>query len=450
MKKTICSEMTHSFDQYFACGHSNLRIKTVGKSAKTFIVRGKGSRVWDADGKQYIDYIGAMGPSILGHRHPEVMKTIHNCLDSIPTVLGSGEMFTQADVELGKKIVRHITCAEKIKLCVTGSDAVQTAIRLARAYTGRPLFIRFNHQYHGWPDNVLGGAFDPASSGRPHPKYDLDDLTESLHITNGMSPGAAQESFVLPWNNLEILEQTLKKYSDEIALVHFESLFCNNFCLLPKPGFLKRVKELCSYYGVLVSFDEIITGFRVGLGGAQELFGVTPDMATLGKAIGGGLPLSAVVGRAEIMDQFQSGDVLGPGTFNGFPLAVAAACKTIDVLERNQGAVYKQIAEIQNCLTSGLLDIAASFGINLNIPSATGMFYTAFGIRPDKELFDQNDLSDLNYRQILRFTGRMGQAGILSVANGRWHVSAAHTKEDVNTTLEAAYKVMQGMQSKRQ
>ena len=296
---------------------------------RVFIVRAEGSHIWDVDGNEYIDYQGGLGPNILGHRHPEYVQALKDQLDTSAPCLGSGLFHTLDDIEVAEKLVKHIPCAERVKFCLSGSEAVQMAIRLSRAYTGRPYFIRFGGHYHGWFDNVLGGMVDPNPKGKPFPFYDPNaNPGTDPYFTKGRAAGTEKESFVLPWNDLAVLEDTLKKYGDEVAMIHFEALVVNHGALEPRPGFLEKVRELCTKYGIVMSIDEVITGFRMGLDGAQGHYGVTPDIATFGKAMAGGLPFSAVVGKAEIMEQLRDRTVLGPGTFNGNPLGMRAVLAT--------------------------------------------------------------------------------------------------------------------------
>ncbi|MEW6262862.1 MAG: aspartate aminotransferase family protein [Thermodesulfobacteriota bacterium] len=450
MKSEKSQALTQRFNQLYPGGHTNYRVPLYATQHRVFVDRAMGSRVWDVDGNEYIDYIGAMGPTILGHRHPEYVQALKECLDGYPTALGSGILFSEDDVMVAEKLIKHVPCAEKVKFCVTGSEAVQMAIRLARAYTGRPYFIRFSGHYHGWLDNVLGGQVRPESEGRPFAWDDpnSDPFTDYCY-TQGKAKGAVEESFLLPWNDLDRLEKTISRYGEEIALIHFEPLVCNHFCLMPKPGFLERVRELCTRHGIVMSFDEVITGFRLGLSGAQGYFGVTPDMATLGKALAGGLPFSAVVGKAEIMNLLEEQKVLGPGTFNGYPLGMKAARATIEILERDDGAAYKRLDEIQNLLTQGLADLAQKHGLPLLIQGATGVFFTMFGLKKDAVAYTDQDLESLDFDRYFVWWLGMQDEGILTLVGGRWYPSIAHTREDVARTLEAAERVMSSLPSSK-
>jgi glutamate-1-semialdehyde 2,1-aminomutase len=443
MKNQKSVELTQKFNQLYPCGHSNFRVPLQATENRLFIERAQGSRLWDVDGNEYIDYLGAMGPSILGHRHPEYVEALKDFMDVQSVAVGSGVLFSEDDIQVAEKVVRHVPCAEKVKFCVTGSEAVQLAIRLARAYTGRPYFIRFGGHYHGWMDNVLGGMVDPTPRGKPFAVDDPDsDPLQDTAYTSGKAAAAVEESFLLPWNDFDALENTLAKYGQAVAIIHFEAPVCNHFCLMALPGFLERIRELCNEHGIVMSLDEVITGFRLGLDGAQGYFGVTPDISTLGKALAGGLPFSAVVGKSEILDQLEQGKVLGPGTFNGYPLGMRAALAALKILERDDGAAYRELDVVQARLMEGLKELAKKHGLPMLIQGARGVFFTMFGLEADSVLYTDEELKSLDFLRYLNFWAGMQQEGVITMAGGRWYPSIAHTVSDVDRTLEAADRVM--------
>ncbi len=443
MKNQRSTELTQRFNQLYPCGHSNFRVPLQVTENRVFIQRAEGSRLWDVDGNEYIDYLGAMGPSILGHRHPEYVEALKDLLDNRSVVIGSGVLFSEDDIQVAEKVVQHIPCAERVKFCVTGTEAVQLAIRLARAYTDRPYFIRFGGHYHGWMDNVIGGMVDSSPRGKPFALDDPNsDPLQDTAYTGGKGAAAVQESFLLPWNDLDALENTIGKYGREIAVIHLEALVCNHFCLMPLPGFLERIRELCTEHGIVMSLDEVITGFRLGLDGAQGYFGITPDLATFGKALAGGLPFSAVVGKAEILDQLQQGKVLGPGTFNGYPLGMRAALATLKILERDHGAAYRELDVVQTRLMEGLKDLAKKHGLPMLIQGVRGVFFTLFGLQPGSVIYTDEELQALDFGRYLNFWAGMQREGVITMAGGRWYPSIAHTISDTDQTLEAADRVM--------
>jgi len=444
MKITSNRELTKRFNQLYPCGHSNYRVPIEVAENRVFLQRAEGGRVWDVDGNEYIDYLGAMGAGILGHRHPEYIQALQAYMEERSLAVGSGVLYSEDDIAVAEKLTQHIPCAEKVKFCLSGTEAVQMAIRLARAYTNRQHFIRFDGHYHGWMDNVLGGMVNRSPDGKPFAYHDSGSKAhQDFAFTHGRAKGALEESFLLPWNDIEALENTLKKYGEEIALIHFEAMVCNHFCMMPRPGYLERMRELCNEYGIVMSIDEIITGFRIGLDGAQGYFGVTPDLATLGKSMAGGLPCSAVVGKTEIMDQLHDGKVLGPGTFNGYPIGMHAVRTTLEILEKDEGAAYRHLDTIQLLLTEGLNNLAIKHGLRLKIQGATGVFYTLFGVETESDIYTDDDLKGFDYRMNKGFWTEMQKERVIFFsAGGRWWPSIAHTRADALETLEAADRVM--------
>ena len=446
MKNEKNLEFTCRFDKAYPGPHSNLRANLQLTPTKVFIIRGKGGRVWDVDGNEYIDFLNAAGPTLLGHGHPEFVQALKNHLETMAPSIGTGILCTPIDVEVAEKIERYVPCAEKIKFCVSGTEAVQMAIRLARAYTKRPLFIRFEGHYHGWSDNVLGGALDEeaiqafrkrkGNLRKPFGRQSMNDVGG----TEGREPGAFEQSLLLPWNDPEVLEAVLEQYGDEVAMIHMEPILVNHGCLPPLPGYLEKIRELCTRYGIVMSFDEVITGFRVGLGGAQAQLGVTPDLATFGKAIASGLPLSAVAGKQEILNLLQDGTVLSPGTFNGYPLGLAGSLATISILEKDHGAIYREIDRLQKRLMEGLKGISFRRGIPFLIQGPRGVFV----MWPvDKQAaYTEQDLSGLNWALLEKFVGLLAQEGVLTMFIGRWYISAGLTDRDVDHALEAADRAM--------
>jgi len=422
--------LTRDFNEVFPSAHSTNALPT---DLRIFQAYAKGSRFWDVDGNEYVDYTGALGPNILGHCHSEYIHALKSHLDKKPVCSGSSYIYSEDDVILGKKILKHIPCAEKVKLCVSGSEAVQQAIRLARAYTGRQYYLKFGGHYHGWIDNIYGGKPDPAPSGRPFPLFD----TKS---TLGMSKNSMSEGLMIPWDDIEALEETLAHYADDIAIIIMEAI-CEAGTLTPRLGYLERIRELCDRYGIVMCFDEIITGFRVGLSGAQGLFGVTPDICTLGKALGGGLPISAIAGKADILGQFTDAKVKGGGTFNGNPLCVRGARSTIEILERDNGSAYVEMDRVQSLLMKGIDEIARRRGVPLRVQGPVGVFMTYFGADPDKRLFTASDMPDFDSELTVRFYESMLKHGVYTLC-GRWFSSIAHTEQDNEQVLQVFDQVL--------
>lgn len=416
-------------------GQTNLREPL--RETPLFFVKGRGAHLWDVDGNEYIDLLNGAGPGVLGHSHPEYIRSLKRQLD-VFYYLGSGLCETEMEIELAEKMSRHVPCAEQVRFCVTGSEAVQLAIRLARAHTKRRVFIRFEGHYHGWLDNVLGGVVDDRPAGRPFPveNFEIDHVLG----TEGRDPEIFKQSFLLPWNDIQALERVLEKYGEEVAMIHMEPILCNGGGCMPRPGYLERVRELCDRYGIVLCFDEVITGFRTGLGGAQARLGVTPDLATFGKAMAGGLPMSAVAGKKKILDLLRDRKVVGAGTFNGYPLGVAAALATIRILEKGDGAVYRRIDRLQARMTHGLKEISERRGVPALIQGPRGVFFYLFSEK--EEARSVRDLTDVDWRKQVRFYNKLSEAGVLLMFFGRWYVSSALTDDDVDTVLEATDRTL--------
>jgi len=413
--------------------HSNLRKPL--SAYPYFILKGRDAHLWDVDGNEYIDFMCAAGPAILGYSNAEYAECLKDQIDTLYCLVSGGAQ-NPMELDLAGTFIRHVPCAEKVRFCLSGTEAVQLAIRLSRAYTGRQYFIRFEGHYHGWLDNVLGGLANNRTDGRP---FAVESDQDSLY-TQGRARGAFDESFLLPWNDAEVLARTLERYGKEVAMILMEPILCNGGCCPPRPGYLEKVRELCTEHGVVLCFDEVITGFRVGLGGAQAQLGVTPDIATFGKALAGGLPMGAVAGRKQIMDYLLDRRVIGAGTFNGYPLGVASSLVTLRILERDDGASYLKIDRLQKRLMDGLRQIMTSRGLPTLIQGPRGVFYHDF---LDKDVaYSVRDLAGGDADKQGRFRTLMSEEGILLMWRGRWYVTPAHSDADVDRALEAAEKAV--------
>ncbi len=432
-----------------------------------FLERAEGLHYFDADGNRYIDFILSMGPAIWGYGDAAYKDAIRRQLDRLPAI-SSGASQCALEVELAERIVEHVPCAEWVRFGISGSEAVQLAVRLARAYSGRPYVLRFFGHYHGWLDGVFGGVpaevpgseandtpddmgaddngLDPAGGGSIEAEAGPSDLPVAItsdadpYLSEGLAPGAISNSLMIPWNDLTAFEATLAAHSDHIALVLMEPILCNYGCCPPRPSYLEGVRELCSKHGVLLCFDEVITGFRVALGGAQAALGVTPDLATFGKALAGGFPLSAVAGRADVLQLLRDNRVLGPGTFNSFPPSLAAAVHTIDTLAANDGACYRVVEARQRQLSDGLAAICADRGRPCLLQGPLGVIYFDF---VDKSVaYVPEDLAERDAAEFERFRAFWGEEGVLMGGGGRLFISPNHTEEDIEQALAAADRAM--------
>jgi glutamate-1-semialdehyde 2,1-aminomutase len=408
-----------------------------GGFAPRFMVRAEGAHMWDADGKEHIDYVLSAGPLIFGHSNPEFIATLKNQLDTIWALNSTVFQQSALEVEVAEKFVELVPCAEKVHFNPTGSETVQLVIRLARAYTGRRYFIRFEGHYHGWFDNILGGAVNEQPADRPFPVDSKGSLT-----TEGRDAAALEQSFLLPWNDIEALEKVLEKYGPEVAMIIMEPILCNSGCCPPKPGYLEKVRQLCTRYGIVLCFDEVITGFRVDLHSAQGLFGVTPDIGVFGKAMAGGLPLAAFAGKREIMDFLLEKRVASGGTFGRYPLGLAATLASMKLVEKDHGAFYKKIDSLQKPLMDGLREISKKRGIPMFIQGTRGAFITRFIDLDNEVAYSVRDFAAVDTQKERRWAELMAEEGIILMFGGRFYISSAHTETDVQRTLECADRVM--------
>lgn len=428
------AELLERAKRVLAGAHTNL---PGAGFAPRFMVKGEGAHLWDADGKEYIDFVLSAGPLIFGHSEPLLIQALKDQLDTLWSLNSTVYQQSALEVELAEKFVRHVPCAEKFHSNPTASETVQMVIRLARAYTGRRRFIRFEGHYHGWFDNIMGGAVSGADTGRPFPRENRQALE-----AEGKYAADMEQSFLLPWNDADILEEVLNKYGEEVAMVIMEPILCNAGCCPPRPGYLERVRQLCSEFGVVLCFDEVITGFRVAINSAQGWLGVTPDVATFGKAVAGGLPLAAFAGKSDLMDLLLEKKVVSGGTFGRYPLGLAAALASIRILESDDGAFYRKIDHIQKQLTDGLKEISQRLGIPMFIQGTRGVFITRF-METDREVaYTVTDFAGVDTQKERRWAELMAEEGIILMFGGRFYISSAHTGADVDRTLDGAERVM--------
>jgi glutamate-1-semialdehyde 2,1-aminomutase len=287
-------------------------------------------------------------------------------------------------------------------------------------------------------DNVLGGLIHDNPVENPFPYEGKEDPMG----TEGRDPSAFEQGFRLPYNDIELLEKVLERWGDQIAMVLVEPIQAAS-CISPRPGYLDRVKELCRHYGIVFCFDEVVTGFRVALGGAQELLGVSPDLAIYGKALAAGIPVAAIAGRSELMDLFLNGRVVGAGTFNGYPLGVSAALATLRILERDGGAIYRRVDRAQAKLMEGLHRIFQNQGVPVLIQGVRGLFVIHF-INKD-EVYSVRELKDADMSKPKELRIQLANEGVLIMWGGRWYITGAHTDADVAETLECAEKAIERM-----
>jgi glutamate-1-semialdehyde 2,1-aminomutase len=385
-----------------------------------FFSRSTGAKLIDVDGNEFIDYTLAWGPLILGHCSPVINQAVIDQLSRLQQVGAQHDL----EWEVAEQLCRLVPCAESVIFSNTGTEAVQVAFRLARAYTRRQKIVRFEGHYHGWMDNVLTGYRPPILDGV---------VSLEKRATEGMSDASITETIVLPWNNLDAVESVLKARGHEVAAVITEPILCNSGCLLPSANYLAGLRALCSRFGVILIFDEVITGFRVSLGGAQSLFGVAPDLATFGKAIAGGFTLSAVVGRRDILSMIAEGRVSHAGTFNGNPICLAAARAVLTELERDGGSLLESLRVRGERLKSGIREMADELQLPILINGVGSVFHVSFSNRSSMADYQEFRRSDDKSRSV--WIELMMNSGIYLLPDGRWYISTAHTDNDIDVTL---------------
>ena len=398
--------------------------------AKTlFFKDGSGAEIQDVDDNWYTDYVLAWGPLILGHKHPAIVDALRHAAET-PHNYGAQH---ELEFVVAEQICNLVACAERVALTSSGSEAVQLAMRLARAYTHRNLLLKFEGHYHGWMDSAL---LSYHASG---PEIGEARKPNAVLGSRGQVPNAADNVIVLPWNDLEVASTLFAARGEEIAGIITEPVLCNSGSLMPAEGFLPGLRRLATQHGAVLIFDEVITGFRMAPGGAQSVFGVTPDIATLGKAIGGGLPLSVVAGRKDILELMVDGGVVFGGTFNGNSLSLAGAHATITELSRDNGRSLGDAVRSGETLMNGIREAAK----RRDIPVVVTGFGTAFSVH----FTERSALT--NYRDTLHDDRALLQfwlheclkEGIYLLPDGRMYTSIVHSGKHISRTLEAFYRV---------
>ena len=408
--------------------NSPVRACKAVKSDPIFFERGEGPYLIDVDGNVYIDYVCSWGPLILGHAHPEVTAAIYS-------VSKKGTSFGAPiwqEVELAELIKSCIPSIEKVRLVNSGTEATMSAIRLARAYTGRKKIIKFEGCYHGHVDSLLVKA----GSGL---------ATFGIPASPGIPEELTKHTISLPYNDFEAVKQAFKEYEKEIAAVIVEPVAANMGVIPPKKGFLELLRELTSEHGSLLIFDEVITGFRLGLSGAQGAFGITPDLTCLGKIIGGGLPVGAYGGKAEIMEMVApEGPVYQAGTLSGNPIAVAAGIATIKELLKP--GTYEKLEALAKLLEEGLKEILEELKLPYRVHRVASMLTLFF---TDKEVIDFETALSSDTEKFARFWQEMVKRGVYLPPSQfeAWFVSLAHGEEEIEDTLEVVYESLEALEA---
>ncbi len=394
--------------------------KAVGGSP-LFIKSAKGSKIYDVDGNEYIDYVLSWGPMILGHTHPQVTRALQKAAEK-GTSFGAP---TALEIELASMIRKAYPSMEIIRMVNSGTEATMSAIRVARGYTGRDKVIKFEGCYHGHADGLLVKAGSGAA-------------TFGVPTSPGVPKDYARHTITLPFNDLKLLEKTIKRQPKKIACVILEPVVGNSGCILPKMGFLNGLRRLTKKYGIVLIFDEVMTGFRIAYGGAQKAFDIKPDMTCLGKVIGGGLPVGAYGGKKEIMRKVApDGPIYQAGTLSGNPLAMTAGIETLKILSKPE--TYKKLMAKSKALEEAMKDASKRAGIKTKFYRAGTMFCTYF---TNREVLNFSDAAKTDTVKFAKFFRKMIERGI-NLAPSAYEagfMSLAHSSTDINKTARAAFK----------
>lgn len=385
-----------------------------------FIQKAQGAYIYDTDNKQYIDYVGSWGPMILGHNHPTILNAV---LKTAENGLSFGAP-TPSEIDLAELVCELVPSIEMVRMVSSGTEATMTAIRLARGYTGRDKILKFEGCYHGHSDSLLVKAGSGA-------------LTLGQPSSPGVPEDFAKHTLTAEYNNLDSVKQLFEQFPDSIACVIIEPVAGNMNCVPPKDGFLQGLRKLCDQYGALFIIDEVMTGFRVALAGAQSYYGVTPDLTTLGKVIGGGMPVGAIGGKKEVMEYLApTGPVYQAGTLSGNPIAMAAGLACLNELKKSGNE--QQLAEKTEKLCLGLKALAEKHHVPFVVNYVGGMFGIFFTVQ--KEVTSYAEVMKCDTEKFKRFFHKMLDQGVYLAPSAfeAGFMSLAHTDEDIENTLKAA------------
>ena len=399
--------------------------------------RGRGSRLYDVDGNEYIDWMMAFGALPLGHAHPEI-------IEAITEAASSGAHFataTPVEIEVAEMLRHIVPNAERVRFANTGTEAVMAAIRLARGVTGRPKILKFEGHYHGWYDDVLvsSNVLPPAALGLRSDPIKIPD-------SSGLNRTALDDTIVVPWNDLPALERAVENHPGAIAAIITEGVMANVGVIAPAEGYLQGLQKLAQANGILFILDETVTGFRIAPGGCQEYYKLSPDLVTFGKALGCGLPVAAMVGRAEIMDALRWGGVLHYGTHNGSRIGMHAVRASLRVLTRDNNASFQHTWRLGDRLCSGLRELFRNRGRAAIVQNVGPMFQIMFTDRP--AIRDYREFCQyVDRASFQKFVRSLFQFGVYGSPSAALHsiVTLAHSDEDVDFTIDAAGKALDRM-----
>lgn len=402
-----------------------------------YIARGKGAHIWDVDGNEYVDYLISYGCAVVGHANPRIASAVADVLAN-GTMFGAG---TVPEIELAETMRAMIPCADLVRFANSGSEAIQGAIRAARGFTGRDRVLKFEGHCHGWADTLAVSTGPPAAEAGPYAR------PRAHPYSPGVPKGVLADVVVCPWNDAEILREVLDAHRGELAAVICEPIMANNACAMPVPGYLETLREECTRRGILLIFDEVCTGFRTGPGGAQALFGVIPDLAVYAKALGGGLPIAAFVGRQDVMSEIGANRIKHGGTYNGSPLCAAGALVTLG--ELGDPAVTAHIDAAGTRVMETIRRAARDRRIPCVVRGVGAMFQVVFSADDASTRAGGGPAVNDDARYAL-FRYALLERGIHVNAAGSacWFVSAALTDDDVAAAcaaVDAAFVLLAGV-----
>lgn len=433
LKVEQSKEMLTESKKYLAGGVAS-SLRSSMQPTPLFAKEAKGVHVTDVDGNTYIDYLLAYGPLILGHAHPKLTEKITEAMNSGYTY----GLQHEGEIRLAQRITELLPSADHVSLSGSGTEAVMLALRLARAYTGKRKVVRFHGHFHGWSDSIFTAFPTPDTGQYGNHSGDGDQVQPG---TGGQSEKSLEDVILIPWNDFDALESTLQNHGDDIAAVISEPVMCNSGCILPKVGYLEKVREMTSQLGIVFIMDEVITGFRFGPGGAQERLDVTPDLTTIGKAMGGGIAISAVAGKAKLMKLVESGEVSHLGTLNGNAVSTAAALTVIEELTRDQGAAFERMERYADQLVTGIRECLEKHNIPGLVNHMGPVFHMMFTNESTVDNFSTFQKRDA--KKYTLFAELLLEEGILVRPSGLWYVSAVHEQKDVDETLNSVDRTLE-------
>lgn len=389
-----------------------------------FFDKAHGSKMWDVDGNEFIDYVMGMGPNIFGHAPQFVTQSVYEDMQNGYCLTGQ----TVKENEMSEFIKKTIPFNRKVRYASSGTEIVQVALRLARSFTNKNKFLKFEGHYHGWMDSVLYNSHPDISNE--------ENIFNPVPESGGISHGTSNEVVIAPWNDIEALENILKDNHNEISSIITEPILWNTNVILPEDGYLEKLRLLCDKYNILLIFDEVGTGFRVALGGAQEIYGIEPDLSTYAKSMAAGFPIAMLAGKPEIMDSLSNGKVVHGGSFNTNVMSVSASHATLNYLLSNKN-FYKNLNSSGETLIKGLEEVASKNGIDILIQGLGSVFYLSFTNAKSIKNYREHTLN-IDFGKYKEFAKLMLLNGVRLSQNGRWHMSSAHSEEDIEKTIYAA------------